>query len=388
MFSLLTRIFIKNRENYEDSKVRRSYATLSAIYGIVLNIILFAAKYIAGLISASLAVTADAFNNFSDAASSVVTLIGFQLSGKKADRKHPFGHGRIEYVTGFVVSCIIIVVGGELGISSVRKIISPEPIEVGLVPAIIMAAAILVKIYMFIYNRRTAKKIHSEALMATATDSLTDCIATFITLISMGLAYFFGINVDGWAGVLVSIFILYAGISSAIDTLSPLLGQAPDPELVKGIEETVMAHPEVKGIHDLIVHNYGPGRMYVSLHAEVDGKGDMFVLHDAIDLAEHELAEKYNCLPTIHMDPIDIGNFELEEKREKILQTVRSIYPGASIHDLRMVPGPTHTNLVFDVLLSHDEKDDDETARIKITAAVDELWEGYFAAIDVDRSFV
>lgn len=387
MFRLLVKLFIKNSEDTGNAAVRRAYATLASIYGICINIILFVAKYIAGVISSSVAVTADAFNNLSDAASSVITLIGFRLSGKKADPKHPFGHGRIEYLTGFIVSAVIILVGGELGLSSIKKIIHPEPIEAGLVPAIIMGAAILVKFYMFTYNRMAGKKISSEALIATASDSLTDCIATAVTLISMGLAFFFNINIDGWAGILVSIFILYAGITSAMDTVSPLLGQAPDRELVTGIEKTVMQYPEIKGIHDMIIHDYGPGRIYVSLHAEVDGKGDIYELHDAIDNAEHEISEKFNCMATMHMDPIDADNTLLAEKREIILKTVRSIYPDASIHDLRMVPGPTHTNLVFDVLLPADCRDDEE-AKVKITEKVDSIWEDCFCVIQIDRSYV
>ncbi len=388
MFRLLIRLFIKDKDNTGDPAVRRSYATLASIYGICINVILFGAKYFAGVISASVAVTADAFNNLSDAASSVITLIGFRLSGKRADPKHPFGHGRIEYLAGFIVSAIIIVVGGELGISSIKKIIHPEPIEAGLVPAVIMGAAILVKFYMFTYNRYAGKRISSEALKATASDSLTDCIATAVTLISMGLAYFFNINIDGWAGILVSIFILYAGITSAIDTVSPLLGQAPDPELVKGIEKTVMEYPDIIGIHDMIVHDYGPGRVYVSLHAEVDGKGDIFELHDAIDNAEHEISERFNCLATIHMDPIDADNEMLTGKKDDILNAVRSIYPEATIHDLRMVPGPTHTNLVFDVVLPADCKDNDDEANKKITEKVDSLWEDCFSVIQIDRSYV
>ncbi len=387
MFKLLTKIFIKDSENTSNVKVRQNYATLSSIYGIVLNVLLFIGKYIAGAISGSVAIIADAFNNLSDAGSSVITLLGFLLAGKRPDKYHPFGHGRIEYLTGLIISAIIIVVGVELGISSVKKIINPEPIEISLIPVLIMVAAILVKFYMFTYNRSVGKKIGSAALTATATDSLTDCIATLVTLISIGISFFFKINVDGIAGLLVSLFILYAGISSIKDTLSPLLGQPPEQELVDNIENCVLAHPEVKGIHDLIVHDYGPGRLMISLHAEVDGDGDIFELHDAIDLVENELNEKFNCLSTIHMDPIESNNPEVIRLRENTLEKIHELYPEALIHDFRIVPGPTHTNLIFDCVLSMDEKISDEDAAKKISDHIHNAWPEYFAVIKIDRSY-
>lgn len=388
MFKLLTKIFIKDSENVSDVKVRGKYATLSSIYGIALNVLLFIGKYIAGAISGSVAIIADAFNNLSDAGSSVITLLGFLLAGKKPDKYHPFGHGRIEYLTGLIISAIIIVVGVELGISSVKKIISPEPIEVSLVPVLIMVAAILVKFYMYTYNHSLGKKINSAALQATATDSLSDCIATLVTLISIGISFFFKINVDGIAGLLVSLFILYAGISSIKDTVSPLLGQPPEAELVADIEKCVLAHPEIKGIHDLIVHDYGPGRLMISLHAEVDGNGDVFELHDAIDCAENDLNDKFNCISTIHMDPIESNNPKVEKLREDTLVKVRELYPDSTIHDFRMVPGPTHTNLIFDCVLSMNDKDSDEEARKKISDHIHSSWPEYFAVIKIDRSYV
>lgn len=387
MFKLLTKIFVKDSENTANPKVRQGYATLSSIYGIILNVILFAGKYLAGAITGSLAIVADAFNNLSDAGSSVITLLGFILAGKKPNKNHPFGHGRIEYLTGLIISAIIIVVGVELGITSVKKIISPEPVEISLIPMLIMVAAILVKFYMFTYNRSVGKKIDSAALCATATDSLTDCIATLVTLISMGITYFFHINVDGIAGLFVSFFIFYAGLSSIKDTVAPLLGQAPEPELVKNIEETVMAHPEVKGIHDLIVHDYGPGRLIISLHAEVDGSGDIFELHDAIDCAENDLNNKFNCISTIHMDPIESENPEVLRARGECLELVKQIYPEASIHDFRMVPGPTHTNVIFDVVIPMNEKDSDDIAGEKIAGRIHEAWPERFAVLHIDRNY-
>lgn len=388
MFKLLVKLFIKNSSDTTSPKVRSAYAMLASVYGIVINILLFVFKYIAGAISGSMSIIADAFNNLSDAGSSVITLIGFKLAGKKPDKGHPFGHGRMEYIAGFIISAIIVVVGAELGISSIKKIINPEPIEVGIIPVVIMIAAILVKFYMFTYNRSTGKKIKSEALFATATDSLTDCIATGVTLVSMGLTYFFKINVDGWAGVLVSLFILYAGITSAIDTISPLLGKAPEKELVEGIENMVLAEPLVKGIHDLIVHDYGPGRLMISLHAEVDGKDDIYVIHDAIDNIETKLSVEFNCVATIHMDPIESDNSEVAQNKARALEIVNMIYPAASIHDFRMVPGPTHTNLIFDAVLEADEKDDDITAKEKIQDKIKEEMPGFFGVVHIDRSYI
>lgn len=270
MVKLLAKIFIKNPAEYTNPLVRKAYGTLCSVLGICLNVLLFAGKYAAGAISGSIAITADAFNNLSDAGASAISLLGFRLSGKKPDPDHPFGHGRIEYISGLAVAALIIVMGVELLISSVEKIMSPEPVEAGLLPAAILLASILVKLYMFAYNRAVGKKISSSAMAATGTDSLSDSIATAVVLLSMGASWLFKVNIDGWAGAAVAVFILFAGYGVAKDTLSPLLGQAPDPKLVQSIEDIVMSSDAVLGMHDLIVHDYGPGRMMISLHAEVD----------------------------------------------------------------------------------------------------------------------
>ena len=257
MVTFLSKLFIKNPGDYADQVVRKAYGSLCSILGIFLNVLLFAGKYIAGVISGSIAITADAFNNLSDAGSSAISLLGFRLSGKRPDPDHPFGHGRIEYISGLAVAAMIIVMGVELLISSVQKIISPEPVEVGLLPAIILVVSILVKVYMCVYNKSVGKKIGSTAMIATGTDSLSDSIATAVVLLSMGVTYVFDVNIDGYAGVLVAAFILFAGYNVAKDTLSPLLGQAPDPEFVDSIEELVMSSGSVIGMHDLVVHDYG-----------------------------------------------------------------------------------------------------------------------------------
>lgn len=388
MFKLLSRIFIKDGENVTDAGVRRAYGTLCSVYGIFLNILLFAGKYFAGLISGSVAIVADAFNNLSDAGSSVITLLGFAIAGKKPDLDHPFGHGRAEYLAGLLLSALIILMGFELGKSSLLKILHPEPVNVGLLPAVILLASIAVKFYMCLYNKAVGKKINSAAMQATATDSLSDAIATTVVLLSMGIAWLFHVNVDGWAGLLVAAFILFAGYNAMRDTLSPLLGQAPDPELVKEIEATTLSHPEIVGIHDLIMHDYGPGRGFVSLHAEVRGSGEIFALHDAVDQAEREIREKFGILATIHMDPIDCDNEQLATLRLAVAEKVQEIDPALKIHDFRMVPGPTHTNVIFDALAPANLKISDQELEKQIEALVHEAWPSYYAVVDIDRSFV
>ena len=289
LITLLSRLFIKDRENTSDAGVRRAYGMLCSLVGIGLNVLLFLGKYLAGRLSGSIAMTADAFNNLSDAGSSVITLLGFRMAAKKPDPGHPFGHGRIEYLSGVAVSLIIIVVGVQLGLESIDKIRSPEPVDAGLLPMLVLVASICVKGYMFAYNRGIGRKLNSPGMSATAMDSLSDCIATGVVLASMLLARFTDVNADGWGGAAVACFIIFSGFKAARETLSPLLGNPPDPQLVRGIMDIVTAHPEVMKVHDLIVHDYGPGRLMVSLHAEVPGDGDIYALHDAIDTAEYEL---------------------------------------------------------------------------------------------------
>ena len=389
MLNLLIKLFIHDSENCNEPRVRTAYGTLCGIYGIFLNLLLFAGKYAAGLISGSVAIIADAFNNLSDAGSSVITLLGFALAGKKPDPEHPFGHGRIEYITGLAISAIIILVGVDLGKSSIEKIIDPTPVEPGLLPAIILIAAIAVKIYISLYNRRIGRKINSSVMQATALDALTDTISTLVVLLSMAVAYFFKVNIDGWAGLFVALFIIYAGSSAAKDTIAPLLGSAPDPDFVRSIEDTVMAHKEILGIHDLFVHDYGPGRTFISLHAEVDGHGDFFGLHDVVDSAESELKEKFGCLATIHMDPIDSANPEMNTLRDKVLEALkRDISEEIKIHDFRVVPGPSHTNLIFDAAVPVDFKISDSKLEAMIKETVSSSFSHCFAVVNIDRTAV
>ncbi len=388
MISLLARLFIKNHRNYADPRVRQSYGMLCGLTGICLNILLFAGKYFAGVLSGSIAITADSFNNLSDAGSSLVTLLGFRMANKRPDPDHPYGHGRIEYISGMIVAFLILLMGFELAKSSLGKILSPQPLETGWLPAAILAASICVKVYMFLYNRAVGKKIGSSAMAATATDSLSDSIATAVVLISMGVAYFFRVNIDGYAGLLVALFILYAGFSAAKDTLAPLLGQAPDPEFVQRVTDIVMAHPEVVGIHDLVVHDYGPGRKMVTLHTEVDGKGDFFTLHDAIDNIERELTAECGCHATIHMDPIESDNETVLAMREKVAGLVRLIDPAITIHDFRVVPGRTHTNVIFDAVVPPGLPMTEEAVAERIRLLVADAYPNHYAVVDIDQAYV
>lgn len=387
MISLLGRIFLKNKSK-DTPEGRRAWGALCSIAGIALNILLFAGKLMAGIFAGSIAITADAFNNLSDAGSSLITLIGFRFAGKRPDPEHPFGHGRFEYISGLLVSVIIVVVGIELMTSSIGKIITPEPIgDNWVLSAVILGASILIKLYMFFYNRRVGKAINSTGMKATAMDCISDSVATAVVLLSLIVGVYFDVLIDGWCGVLVSLFILFAGFKSAMETLKFLLGTPPEKEFVEAVEATVMAHPMVIGIHDLIVHDYGPGRRILSLHAEVDGKGDIFELHDEIDLIEQEIAEVYGCLAVIHMDPVETDNEVTNSYRMAVAKIVKSIHKDVTIHDFRMVPGVTHTNLIFDAVVPFSVKDDDRKLKKDISVLVSSNLENCNAVVQIDRPF-
>ncbi|WP_329382123.1 cation diffusion facilitator family transporter [Anaerofustis butyriciformans] len=389
MVSYLSKKFIKDYKNVKNENVRRAYGMLCSIVGILLNIFLFAIKYFAGIISGSIAITADAFNNLSDAGSSVITLIGFKFAGMKPDLEHPFGHGRVEYISGFAVSVMIILMGAELLKSSIDKIFHPESIDTTVVSFIILIVSILVKLYMSLYNSKIGDKIESAGMKATATDSKSDCIATSVVLISMLIAKFTGVNIDAYAGLLVAGFILYAGYDAAKETLSPLLGQIPEKSLVDSIEKIVMSYDEIVGIHDLVVHDYGPGRLMISLHAEVPGNGDIFILHDAIDRAEIELNEKLNCEAVIHLDPIDTDNEEVMEMKSKITKLIKKeIDEIITIHDFRIVKGNTHTNVIFDAVIPPKYKMTDKEVETKIKDLVKNNFGNYFAVVKVEITYV
>lgn len=388
MVTILSQWFIKNYEEYTNPNVRRAYGVLTGAVGIFLNIILFAGKYLAGFLSGSVSVMADAFNNLSDAGSSFITLLGFHLAGKKPDPEHPFGHGRIEYVSGLIVSMLIILMGAELFKTSIEKIVQPEQMEISLLTILVLAASIAVKVYMSIYNRAYGKKLDSSAMRATAADSLSDCITTTVVLLSMLVYQFFHINLDGWSGLVVAVFILIAGISSAKDTLSPLLGEAPNEEFVKDVENTVMNHKDVVGVHDMMVHNYGPGRVMISLHAEVPGNQDIYKLHDEIDLIERELKQRFQCEAVIHMDPIATDDERVMGLRKEVETLVKEYDKELTIHDFRIVEGPTHTNLIFDVVVPQGHGKTDDEISSEITRRITQKWQNYFAVIKMEKRYI
>lgn len=388
MIELLAKKLIRNSENVQDLKVRAAYGTLCGTVGIVLNVLLFALKFFAGTLAGSIAMVADAFNNLSDAGSSIVTLLGFKLAGKKPDADHPFGHGRVEYLSGLVVAMLIILMGFELFKSSFEKIRSPEPITFSWVAVAVLVAAILVKLYMSAYNRRIGKKINSTAMAATAVDSLSDCIATGAVLLATLIGGLADWNIDGYAGLIVACFILFAGYNAAKDTLAPLLGQPPEPEFVHEIESIVLGYHNIVGIHDLIVHDYGPGRLMVTLHAEVPAHMDVLALHDEIDCAEEELRRTLNCEATIHMDPIVTGDPRVAELRAEVAAKMHCIDERVTIHDFRIVPGETHTNVLFDAVLPYEVKLSEREAKTEIARLVKTIDPNYVVVVHIDRSYV
>ncbi|MBS7329752.1 cation diffusion facilitator family transporter [Lacrimispora saccharolytica] len=387
MISLLAKLLIKDYKNVTDAKVREAYGVLCGGMGIALNILLFLGKFLAGTISGSIAITADAFNNLSDAGSSFITLIGFKLGSQKPDPEHPFGHGRMEYLSGLAVAVLIIVMALELFKSSFDKILHPEVLECSAVIVLILLASIAVKIYMAIYNHNVGKKIHSAAMGATAKDSMSDTIATTVVLISTIVGAIWGIPIDGYCGVLLSILIFMAGIGAIKDTVGPLLGTAPDKEFVERIEEIVMAHDIVKGMHDLVVHDYGPGRVMISLHAEVPHTEDILVIHDEIDNIEEELGDKLNCEAVIHMDPIIMDDEKVNEVKEYVRNIVCQVGEELNFHDFRMVSGNSHTNLIFDVVVPFKYRMSDEVIKKAIQEAIWVNYPRYNAVIHIDHTY-
>lgn len=388
MVSFIARLFIKNPDKMDKNRLRQLYGILCGAVGIGFNILLFTGKLIVGTISNSIAITADAFNNLSDAGSSIVTLIGFKLAGSKPDPEHPFGHGRIEYLSGLIVSGVILIMAFELIKSSVTKIIHPDVTSFNITAAIILLISICVKLYMAFYNFKIGKRFDSAAIRATGLDSLSDTIATTVVLITSIIAALTNFEIDGYCGIVVGLFIFYAGISAAKDTLNPLLGQMPDEDFVNNIESIVMSHQMVQGIHDLIVHDYGPGRQMISLHAEVPANQDIMLIHDTIDNIEEELQLKLGCEAVIHMDPI-VNDEKTLLIKQSVKQILINIDSDLTMHDFRMVPGETHTNLIFDVVAAHDFELSDTDLKTRINNDIQAvLGITYFAVIKVDKAYV
>ena len=388
MIGFLASRFIKDYQNTSDAAVRRAYGVLCGAVGIVINLLLFALKLFAGTLAGSVAVTADAFNNLSDAGASIVTLLGFRLAGQKPDPEHPFGHGRLEYISGLIVSIVILLMGFELLRDAVGAILHPEAVECSVLTVAILLVSICAKFYMYCYNRGVGKKISAAAMQATAADSLSDCAATAAVLLATLAGYFLGWRIDGWCGLVVSLLILWAGVQAARDTLSPLLGQPPSEKFVQEIRDIVMANKAVCGIHDLVVHDYGPGRRMITLHLEVPGDEDVFQLHDMIDHIERELDQKLGCEAVIHMDPIETNNAAIAQMQQQVEQKVLEIDRRITIHDFRLINCDTHTSIAFDAVIPYGMRIRPEDLKKKIENKLQEIEGNYQFMIHVDQSYV
>lgn len=367
---------------------RSIYGMVCGFVGIFFNIILFVGKLLAGIITSSISITADALNNLSDAGSSIVTLAGFKLAAQKPDSKHPYGHGRIEYLAGLAVAAVILIMGFELFRDSIGKVLHPQNTEFSYVVIFILLASILVKCYMAYYNYSIGKEIDSAAVRAAAMDSMSDCIATGAVLVTTGLNHLYGWQLDGYCGILVSLFIMYSGIQAARDSVDPLLGIEPDEEFLQQIEDISLSFDEnIVGIHDLMVHDYGPGRKIISLHAEVPADSNMIQIHDVIDNLEKKLSKDLGCMATIHMDPVAVNDPEVKELKLQVADLAKEVLDAITIHDFRVVKGDTHTNLIFDMVVPFSCKcTDREMADMVADKIKEKLGNNYYAVIDVDRA--
>lgn len=385
---LIARLFIKSHSKHSDPAVRKAYGTLGGIFGIICNLLLFIIKLAAGLITGSISITADALNNLTDMGSSIITIIGFKMASKPADSDHPFGHGRIEYMASFIVSGLILMVGGELLISSIKNIINPVSVTYNKTAIIILAASVIIKLFMFGTVRSLGKAIDSATLIATAQDSINDSITTAAILVSIPLSNIFSFQLDAYIGLLISLFILYSGLKSAKETLDPLLGQPPTSEMVENITNLILSFDNFLGIHDLIVHNYGPGRTFASVHVEVSSKSDIVRAHEQIDLCENLVAEKLGILLVIHMDPIATDDEFLAETKAKTVDVLHSIDPALSLHDFRMTPkGADRTNLIFDVVVPSSVKTEHDKLKAQIAQEVSKIDPTFCCVITIDNDF-
>lgn len=388
MTNFLIGLFIDKNQDVKDVKVRGRYASIAGFTGIILNVLLFIGKLVLGILAGSVAIIADAFNNISDAGSSIVTLIGFRLASKPVDKEHPLGHGRIEYVCGFIVSMLIILVGFELLTSSFEKIITPTLPDVGNFTLILLAVAILVKLWLFFFYKKIAGIIQSSSIRASAFDSLTDCIATALVLVSAIIARVWEIGIDGWAGILVAIFILFTGIKSAKETIDLLLGSPPDPAFISDIYDFVEDYPQVIGIHDVMVHDYGPGRQIVSFHAEVDSQSDINIAHEEVDTLERDMQRKFGCIVTVHLDPVVLNDPLVNELKALAKEVVCELNPTFTLHDFRATIGETNTNLIFDLVIPSDCKMTSAEAEREVSERIQKRRPNTYCVIRVEHPFV
>jgi cation diffusion facilitator family transporter len=391
MTELLINFFVKDKENTKDTKVRASYATLAGFVGIALNVLLFIGKLTVGIISFSVAIIADAFNNISDAASSVISLIGFRLSSKPVDKEHPLGHGRLEYISAFIVDILIILVGFELFTSSVDKMVNPgKKTEINIAVFIILGVSILIKLWLAFFYRRIAKRISSSAIKASGLDSLTDCVATLLVFVTSLFSYFGilpSVPLDAIVGILVAAFIAFTGFRAAKETIDLLLGAPPEPEFVEEISEFYKNYPGIIGIHDLMIHDYGPGRKIVSLHAEIPSDCDINIAHEVIDQMERDMFLKFNSIVTIHLDPITVNDERVNAMRNLAESAVKEIDESFSLHDFRMTEGECYTNLIFDLLVPADSAHKDDAEKL-VSEKIKEKNPNCFAVIKVEHPYI
>ena len=386
MITLLSRLFIPDRNNLTDNHVRQSYGILCGAVSIFLNLCLFTGKLFAGTISNSIAITADAFNNLSDAASSVITMLGFRLAARPADEKHPYGHARMEYLSGLAVAVMILVIGVELVKSSVQKILHPEAVEFSVLTAAVLTGSILLKLWMALFDRKLGKKISSAALIAAAADSRSDVIATGAVLLACVIGRLTGLMIDGWAGLLVALFILWSGVGVVKDTVDPLLGAKPDEALVRAIAYLMTSHVDILGFHDLMVHDYGPGRRFASVHAEIDHRIDPLIAHEILDEIERQAKRELHVDLVIHYDPIVTDDPEVAAVRTRVLQIMHGLDPRLSLHDFRMVSGQHHVNVIFDMVLPPEDAQTAEQLRRQIEAQLQDGKKTYHLIVTFDTA--
>lgn len=387
MHTILVKQFIKDYENTSDLKVREAYGTLGSITGIIVNIILAIAKYFAGIISGSISVTADAINNLSDAGSSIISLIGVKLSAKPADKGHPYGHGRVEYISALAVSFVVLLMGIELFKSSVDKIINPVPVKFNILSLVILAVSILAKLWLGFFNKKLGEKINSAPMMAVMKDSFSDCLATGVALASIIVSAFSDISIDGYLGVIVAGFIFLAGFNILRETMADLLGKPADKEFTEMIEKKILSYDKIVGVHDMIIHDYGPGRKFASAHAEVSSLEDIMEIHDIIDLAERDIMNEFGLIISIHTDPIVTDDERINSLKNMTNNIVKEISDEMSIHDFRVVDGPTHTNLIFDLIIPHKFHLSNEEIRKTIEDKLSKIDERYFVVITIEHAF-
>lgn len=383
MTNLLIRLFIKNHQNTQDTAVRAAYGKLSGWVGIVCNTLLCGGKFIAGYLSGSVSIIADAANNLSDASSSIISLLGFKLSEKSADDEHPYGHARYEYLSGLIIAFLVLLIGFELLKSGIGKIVSPSPVEFSWVSVGVLTASILVKLWMMVFNQSMGKRINSHALKATAIDSRNDCVSTFAVLTAAVISHLTQFELDGIIAVLVAAFILYSGVSLIREAMSPLLGKAPSPEMTEDIRRKILSYEGVLGTHDLMVHDYGPGRLFASVHVEMAAENDVMESHDVIDNIERDFLRNGLNL-VVHFDPIVTAD---DDTRHEIAEIVRSIDPALTIHDLRLVTGPTHTNVIFDCVIPHEFRMTDTEIKTEINRLVRIRHPEFYCVITVENNF-